>query len=59
MISTLKEARKDGYDSRKDPIARGRAALRKPAEEVARIEEEIDRLVSEAVEKALAPGEKA
>jgi len=58
MIATLKEARKDGYGSRDDPLARSRAVLEERADEVARIEKEIDRLVGEAVEKAVSPLEK-
>jgi TPP-dependent pyruvate/acetoin dehydrogenase alpha subunit len=58
MMRTLKEARKNLYDSPDDPVARCRAALEKPADEVTRVDEEIDRLVSEAVEKALAPEER-
>jgi acetoin:2,6-dichlorophenolindophenol oxidoreductase subunit alpha len=59
MMRTLKEARKDGYDGHDDPVARCRAVLKKRAREVAWVEEEIDRLVSEAVEKAIAPEEEA
>ncbi len=59
MMRTLKEARKDGYDGHDDPVARCRAVLKKRAGEVARVEEEIDGLVSEAVDKAIAPEEEA
>lgn len=53
MLKTMMEARKDRYVGRDDPVARCRDVLRKRAEEVAGIEEEVDRLVGEAVEKAL------
>lgn len=57
MLRTLREARKDRYDGRDDPVARCRDVLRKRAEEIAGIEEEVDRLVGDAVEKALEPDE--
>ena len=57
MLKTLKSVRRGRYDSREDPVFRSLAIIRKRADEVARIEEEIDRMVSDAVEKALAPGE--
>ena len=57
MMKTLKEARKDRYGSKDDPVARARAELKKREDEVIRLEEETDRLTSEAVEQALASGE--
>jgi pyruvate dehydrogenase E1 component alpha subunit len=57
MMKTLKEARKDRFGSKDDPVARARAELKKREDEVIRLEEEIDRLTSEAVEQALASGE--
>jgi len=57
MMRTLKEARKDRYGTQADPVARARAELKKREDEVVRIEEEIDRMTADAVEKALAPEE--
>ncbi len=57
MLKTLKAARRDLYDSRDDPVARCRAALKKREGEVVRAEDEIDKLVNQAVENALDPEE--
>jgi TPP-dependent pyruvate/acetoin dehydrogenase alpha subunit len=57
MMGTLKEARMNLYDSHDDPVARCRTVLKNRADEVTRVEEEIDRLVSEAVDRALAQEE--
>lgn len=57
MMKTLKEARKVLSGAKEDPVARGRAGLKMREDELARIEEEIDRGTAEAVEKALAAGE--
>jgi TPP-dependent pyruvate/acetoin dehydrogenase alpha subunit len=55
ILKTLNAARPDLYDSHEDPVTRCRQALKKQEDLVVRAEEEIDRLVSEAVEKALTP----
>ncbi len=55
LMTTLREARKNGYGGPDDPIAHGRAALNDRAEEVARREAEIDRLIDDTVETALVP----
>lgn len=57
MMKILKEARKDRYGTKDDPVARARAELKKREDEVVRLEEEIDRMTAEAVEQALASGE--
>lgn len=53
MMKILGEARKDLYGSESDPLARARLALKKQADEVTRVHEEEDRIIGEAVEKAL------
>jgi TPP-dependent pyruvate/acetoin dehydrogenase alpha subunit len=57
MLKTLKAARFDLYESHDDPVARCRAGLKKREEDLARAEEEIDRLVSQAVAQALSQEE--
>ena len=57
MMKTLKESRKDRYGTKDDPVARARAELKIGESELVRLEEEIDRMTSEAVENALASGE--
>ncbi len=57
MLKTLGEARKDLYDGREDPVARCRDVLKKRAVEFNGVEEEVDRLIGETVENALAPEE--
>ncbi|MFH1434793.1 MAG: thiamine pyrophosphate-dependent dehydrogenase E1 component subunit alpha [Pseudomonadota bacterium] len=54
MMRTMRKATKDRRESKGDPIVRCRRDLKKRAEEVEKIEEEIERRVGEAVEKALA-----
>lgn len=54
MLRNIKEAGKARYDKGTDPLARARTALKERAEELARLEAEIDKLIGDAVEKALA-----
>jgi pyruvate dehydrogenase E1 component alpha subunit len=54
ILKTLNAARKARPDPGADPLARARKVLEKSPRDVSGMEAEIDRLVSEAVEKALA-----
>jgi TPP-dependent pyruvate/acetoin dehydrogenase alpha subunit len=54
ILKTMKQARDTLPGPEADPLARARRALNMTDEDIVRIEGEIDRLVGEAVEKALA-----
>ncbi len=56
ILKTMKQARGSTLSQGSDPLERARKTLGAAGDDLARIEESIDRLMGEAVEKALAGG---